>query len=669
MDQPLANNLYSQNTGTTTSSPFIEIFQSRDPTPKDVNYPIQKRWFNYIDDIEWLLTSFTSVNGLLQAVWIPFPSGGTAVGETITGNTGGPLIPTLGNWNIVTANTTVKFAGSGSTLTQDFGLSNLLLGSNGSTIAGGVQNVGYGQNALESAITAGSNVAIGAQSLSENQGGGGNTAVGNRSLIIYNPAGTVPQALNVAVGNNSLAFLLTGLRNTCIGSYSGLNYTTNESNNIIISNPGVVAESNVIRIGTQGTGNGQQSTCYIAGIAGNTSVSTPQVVVVNTTAGTSIGNLGTINLSSNGQLLIGSATGPAAATLTAGSGIAIVNGANSITINAIAGETEPSFDNFGLVQTSTTLKLTSSTGTAFNSTTNKGFVTLPSFTTPGIYKIYTVTADITVTQANIGNNLFGLTTGISYQDWNSNPISLPMFIYAVANYGATGPSPAPETLVSFFLSRFPNTTISPVAGNIGKSGTTLCSTQGSFFAMDSSITVADYASSPCQCIGSVRMNYTGTAWTFTALASSDGIGLFQEGVYFTCPAGQFGASSGTFFAPNGGTAPVFSPSLGGTQMNVNRNNTYQYDLALGNPTTHGATGGDLQLAGPYVKGGGCQGYWFGLYQSGSTYVVGIAGGVPGGSASNLIEFFYTTTGPLQNLDWVASGNKLNLTVLVPIVFA
>src|SRR6187551_4019148 len=55
---------------------------------------------------------------------------GSIVGQTLTGNIGGPISPTAGNWNIITANSTPVFQGAASTLTLDFALTdNLLIGS------------------------------------------------------------------------------------------------------------------------------------------------------------------------------------------------------------------------------------------------------------------------------------------------------------------------------------------------------------------------------------------------------------------------------------------------------------------------------------------------------------------------------------------------------------
>jgi len=65
-----------------------------------------------------------------------FQSGGTSVGQTITGDTGGALSPTSGNWNLLGTGS-ITSVGSGSTLTTQLtGLTNhaLLVGAGNATI-------------------------------------------------------------------------------------------------------------------------------------------------------------------------------------------------------------------------------------------------------------------------------------------------------------------------------------------------------------------------------------------------------------------------------------------------------------------------------------------------------------------------------------------------------
>ncbi len=99
-----------------------------------------------------------------------------------------------------------------------------------------------GFEALESNTTGGYNTADGQNALYHNTTGGNNTSAGYQALE-----------------NNT-----SGSNNVAVGYEAGENIATG-SNNIEIGSPGAKADSNYIRIGTQGT----QKATYIAGIAGS----------------------------------------------------------------------------------------------------------------------------------------------------------------------------------------------------------------------------------------------------------------------------------------------------------------------------------------------------------------------------------------------------------------
>jgi len=161
------------------------------------------------------------------------------------------------------------FVGQGAGHTTVSGTDNDALGALAlSGVTSGAFNIGIGSSSLQSLTTSSSNVSIGLNSLgSLTTGGGNNTSIGF-----------------VALGN-----LATGANNIAIGSTAGDGYTGAESSNIVIAAQGTGGESNVIRIGTQGSGAGQQNTCFIAGIAGVTIASTAAVLV-----NTATGQLGTV---------------------------------------------------------------------------------------------------------------------------------------------------------------------------------------------------------------------------------------------------------------------------------------------------------------------------------------------------------------------------------------
>ncbi len=207
--------------------------------------------------------------------------------KTISGNTGGALIPTAGNWSIQSNSInglTPSFIGSGSTLSLVLvdGSDNIFIGrvsgkaghtanNNVALGTGALQNVTSAQSnaivgfAAGNAITSGQyNVAVGRNALSQVSTSNGSTAIGQEAL------GGATGPGNSALGYRCLASVTTGQTNACLGYTCGSNYVGAESNNILLQHPGVAAESNVMRLGFQGSGIGQVNQCFIAGINGVT---------------------------------------------------------------------------------------------------------------------------------------------------------------------------------------------------------------------------------------------------------------------------------------------------------------------------------------------------------------------------------------------------------------
>lgn len=259
---------------------------------------------------------------------------GSFVGETITGNIGGARSPVGGNWNIVTANSTIVFAGTGNSLTQDFSpnpLNNIVFGSTMPSVTTGNNNVGIGHSILNSVTSGQSNFALGASTMNVLTTGNSNVGVGSGSLGQLTTGN-----FNVSIGGSSLNNISTGTNNISIGQSAGGGYTTSDSSNICIGNNGTTPESNTIRIGTQGSSTGQQNTCYIAGIAG-VSVSNLNVATINTSTG-QMGSTATLALAnggtnaslvaSNGGIFYSTATAGAILAGTATAGQIIRSGAS-----------------------------------------------------------------------------------------------------------------------------------------------------------------------------------------------------------------------------------------------------------------------------------------------------------------------------------------------------
>jgi Chaperone of endosialidase len=156
----------------------------------------------------------------------------------------------------------------------------------GSPVQGaGIDNLFLGKSAGNPGTATGtSNTAVGAGALSHNTTGSSNTAFGSQAMT-SNTNGTT----NTAVGLQALSMLAAGgSNNIALGFNAGGQYTTSESSNISIGNVGSTGESNTIRIGTDGSGAGQQSATFIAGIAGASATGGSAVYI------TSSGQLGTI---------------------------------------------------------------------------------------------------------------------------------------------------------------------------------------------------------------------------------------------------------------------------------------------------------------------------------------------------------------------------------------
>jgi len=103
--------------GRTGSDAFITHFNTRDPTPQDINYPVQKRWVNTDNNTEWILLGFLSTGGVITANWLELISG-SGITETLTGNTGGAVFPDgSNNINVIGDTTTVNIAGNPGTHT------------------------------------------------------------------------------------------------------------------------------------------------------------------------------------------------------------------------------------------------------------------------------------------------------------------------------------------------------------------------------------------------------------------------------------------------------------------------------------------------------------------------------------------------------------------------
>jgi hypothetical protein len=118
---------------------------------------------------------------------------------------------------------------------------------------------------------------------------------------------------NCGYGRDAGVGLLTGSYNLYFGDLAGQNHNGAESSCIYHNSPGVLGESNCLRIGAgSGTGNQQLSTAFISGINGNTIGGTPLVVTIDSStdqlgvAAFPTGALSWVNVTSGTQAIVAS---------------------------------------------------------------------------------------------------------------------------------------------------------------------------------------------------------------------------------------------------------------------------------------------------------------------------------------------------------------------------
>lgn len=215
----------------------------------------------------------------------------------------------------------------------------------------------------------------------------------------------------------------------------------------------------------------------------------------------------------------------------------------------------PGFSNLGFTYNAGTglFSITAADGTAL-SASNPGYVTIQT-SNPG----QLVTVAITANQAFIDHNgastiignLFGLPTGVAYAQ------DIPFSLYAALKSDATA--------INFGISRYWAFGSVPIAARLGKDGTATADVTGSLFLFGGAAgtggpTLANYDSQPILRIGRIRMRMNASDdWTVQTLDLDDKLQVnYQLNGNWVFPTGAFGASSGTFFMPNGGTAPTFS---------------------------------------------------------------------------------------------------------------
>lgn len=272
-------------------------------------------------------SNVTITNGAGSITINSFGEAGTVT--EIDGDTGtavGPVITFTG----VPAGGTVTFEGNNAsgvslhvtdasfnTVIGGASLMNLLAGGSDNTYVGygngralainGDDNIAIGVGLFNNLTTGDANIAIGVAALTAVAEGIANVAIGSNALAANN------DDHNIAIGMNALTNA-TGASNIAIGYQAGIGLVTGSSN-IYLHDSGIDNDASTLRVGTA-AGATPLSKAFIGGIDG-------------------------VNIGSVAKVVTMSATGDqlGTATITAGAGISVTPGANTITIASTAGDT------------------------------------------------------------------------------------------------------------------------------------------------------------------------------------------------------------------------------------------------------------------------------------------------------------------------------------------
>jgi hypothetical protein len=103
-NQQPPNMLYPVANALASSNPYVVYFADRDPLSTDVNYPVQKWWFNVNTNQFFFLKNYSSGGAVLTANWVSI--GGVSILE-FTGGTGTagtfPVVPSMAGEVLLTS--------------------------------------------------------------------------------------------------------------------------------------------------------------------------------------------------------------------------------------------------------------------------------------------------------------------------------------------------------------------------------------------------------------------------------------------------------------------------------------------------------------------------------------------------------------------------------------
>ncbi|WP_293788212.1 hypothetical protein [uncultured Pedobacter sp.] len=185
-------------------------------------------------------------------------------------------------WIQITTAQDLRLVGNGNHITQDAGV-----GSNGTTVGTGVNNIGIGSSVLSANTTGFNNMVLGNNNLIKNLDGYSNVAIGHHSM-----ENNTNGAMNVAIGDGTLNKNTSGQINVAIGIASMFRNTTGNVNSAL--------GSQALRDNTNGSYNtAVGGNALQANISGNQNTAVGHLALLTNTTGSSNTSFGHFSLSSN----------------------------------------------------------------------------------------------------------------------------------------------------------------------------------------------------------------------------------------------------------------------------------------------------------------------------------------------------------------------------------
>ena len=112
------NSFFSTQGYNASTNNFVMVFEVRDPTVDDVNYPIQKIWVNTEVGKAFVLIGFDTSQGYVQANWLDITVAGNDL-STLTGDDNQPVNAVNSNIDVISAPTGgIQFANGGDGVLQ-----------------------------------------------------------------------------------------------------------------------------------------------------------------------------------------------------------------------------------------------------------------------------------------------------------------------------------------------------------------------------------------------------------------------------------------------------------------------------------------------------------------------------------------------------------------------